>query len=57
MTRDRFQLQMEKHGNIDEYCIIDTSKKPLEIYNGLGDIYFSSAPQLCELLNQLDKSV
>ena len=39
----------------DTFEIIDTMQEVLTIYNDLGDIYSSSAPQLCELLNQYDK--
>ena len=36
-----------------EYCIIDTEEEELTIYNNLGCWAFSSAPALCDLLNEL----
>ena len=55
MNKKRFEAV---HNDKDAWDIIDykESKKinGLVIYNDLGCIYFSSAPQLCDLLNELN---
>ena len=53
-TNDRFELT---HNSIEQsqYEIIDTEQDFITIYNDLGSIYFSSAPELCQLLNELHK--
>ena len=59
MTEKRFELV----NNDDKYDIVDyyeseikTKEKGVKticIYNDLGDVGFSSAPQLCDLLNEM----
>lgn len=52
MTEKRFELIMS--GNeVAQYEIIDHSQEILTIYNDLGNVYFSSAMKICELLNSL----
>lgn len=52
---DRFKLVPS--GDHEQWNIIDivesNENNAIVIYNDLGSIYFSSAPQLCELLNDL----
>lgn len=50
---ERFKLEVNP--DMNQYCIIDTEQDVLTIYNDLGCVYFTSAPALCELLNELDK--
>lgn len=40
--------------DMEMYDIQDTIQPTPTFYNDLGSIYFSSAPQICELLNELD---
>jgi hypothetical protein len=52
MTEKRFELTMS--GNeVAQYEIIDHSQEILTVYNNLGNVYFSSAMKICELLNSL----
>lgn len=52
MTEKRFELTMS--GNeVAQYEIIDRSQEVLTVYNNLGNVYFSSAMKICELLNSL----
>ena len=55
MGNERFKLEISPSPTHDQYCIVDTEQDILTIYGDLGCIYFTSAPQLCELLNNLDK--
>ena len=52
---ERFKLEISPSPTHDQYCIIDTEQDILTIYGDLGCIYFTSAPMLCDLLNDLDK--
>lgn len=48
----RFELTM--NGNeVAQYEIIDHNQENLTVYNNLGNVYFSSAMKVCELLNNL----
>ena len=50
---NRFELTMS--GNeVAQYEIIDHSQENPTVYNNLGNVYFSSAMKLCELLNNLE---
>lgn len=52
MTEKRFELTM--NGNeVAQYEIIDHNQENLTVYNNLGNVYFSSAMKVCELLNNL----
>lgn len=52
---ERFKLQMDSISSKNsQFCIIDTEQDVLTIYNDLGSVYFSSAPALCDLLNELN---
>lgn len=54
MTEKRFELTM--NGNeVAQYEIIDHNQENLTVYNNLGDVYFSSAMKVCELLNNLEE--
>ena len=51
----RFKLEIERPTDDNpQYCIIDAEQEDLTIYNDLGCIDFTSAPALCDLLNELD---
>ena len=52
MTEKRFEIVLSG-GDVSQYEIIDHEQEQLTIYNNLGNVYFSSALQLCELLNTL----
>ena len=53
MTEKRFELTM--NGNeVAQYEIIDYNQENLTVYNDLGNVYFSSAMKVCELLNNLE---
>lgn len=52
MTEKRFEIVLSG-GDVSQYEIIDHEQEQLTIYNNLGNVYFSSALQLCELLNEL----
>jgi len=54
LKKKRFELHIDPKPSMDEYCIVDTEQEALTIYNNLGCIYFTSAPALCDLLNELD---
>lgn len=50
--KKRFELTM--NGNeVAQYEIIDHNQENLTVYNDLGNVYFSSAMKVCELLNNL----
>ena len=51
-AKKRFELTM--NGNeVAQYEIIDNNQENLTVYNNLGNVYFSSAMKVCELLNNL----
>lgn len=53
MTEKRFELTM--NGNeVAQYEIIDHNQENLTVYNNLGNVYFSSAMKVCELLNSFE---
>lgn len=52
---ERFELYPSSIISNPQYCIVDTKNN--EIYNDLGSVYFSSAPALCELLNEQNKEI
>jgi hypothetical protein len=52
MTEKRFELTM-RGNEVAQYEIIDHSQEILTVYNNLGNVYFSSAMKICELLNSL----
>ena len=55
------EMRFELYPNLstNQYDIKDNKesieKKAMVIYNDLGSVYFSSAPAMCELLNDLEK--
>ena len=60
MSDEQFRLVLNEHGQWDIYDNKESKEKTEEkgypcicIYNDLGNVHFSSAPQLCELLNEL----
>ena len=57
MEDKRFKLEISPNTKIEQYCIIDTAQEVLTIYNDLGNIYFTSAPAICDLLNELNNEV
>ena len=52
MMEKRFELILSG-GEVSQYEIIDHEQKTLTIYNDLGNVYFSSANKICDLLNIL----
>ena len=52
MAEKRFELTMSG-SEVAQYEIIDHSQEILTVYNNLGNVYFSSAMKICELLNSL----
>lgn len=57
MSSERFKLEVSPGSKYDQYCIIDTEQEVLTIYNDLGFIHFTSAPAVCELLNEQDTRI
>ena len=55
--KPRFEVFWQKCGSTDQWNICDHEQEVLTIYNDLGSCYFSSAPQVCKLLNELDNEV
>ena len=60
MSDEQFRLVLNERGQWDIYDNKESAEKTEEkgypcicIYNDLGNAHFSSAPQLCELLNEL----
>ena len=60
MSDEIFRLVPNEHGQWDIYDNEESKRLTEEkgypcicIYNDLGNVNFSSAPQLCELLNEL----
>ena len=53
----RFDLQISPGPKPEQYCIIDTEQEVLTIYNDLGCIHFTSAPAVCDLLNEQDNMI
>lgn len=54
MTEKRFELKMNGNGQLDIVDWIESKEKNVIcIYNDLGVLPFSSANQLCDLLNEL----
>lgn len=55
----RFKAVVNQISGYSVWNIIDYEESEkidgFVIYNDLGSCYFSSAPQLCELLNELDE--
>lgn len=52
MTEKRFELSMNGD-EVAQYEIIDHNQEILTVYNNLGNVYFSSAMKICELLNNI----
>ena len=54
MTKKRFELRINNQGQADIIDWLESKEKEaICIYNDLGVLPYSSAEQLCELLNQL----
>ncbi|MBQ2653337.1 MAG: hypothetical protein IJF83_07270 [Methanobrevibacter sp.] len=54
---ERFKLEVNPFEENPQYNIIDTEQEVLTIYNDLGCMFFTSAPALCELLNEQDDEI
>lgn len=57
MSSERFKLQVSPFEENPQYNIIDTEQEVLTIYNDLGSMFFTSAPAVCELLNEQDTRI
>lgn len=54
MTKKRFELKLNGNGQLDIVDWVESKEKDaICIYNDLGVLPFSSANQLCDLLNEL----
>lgn len=54
MIEKRFELKMNGNGQVDIVDWVESKEKnAICIYNDLGVLPFSSASQLCDLLNEL----
>lgn len=55
MTKKRFELKVNPQGQVDIIDWVESRQKDaICIFNDLGVLPFSSAPSLCNLLNQLN---